>query len=258
MRILIVEDEKLAAEKLRKQLLELDEKIIVAGMTPSIEETVEWLDANEMPDLVFCDIHLADGLSFDIFKQRIVQSPVIFTTAYDHYAIRAFEVNSISYLLKPIQSDKLQESLSKYRNLRAHNAQSMQPAGQIDKLISIIQRGTTTTNYKQRFLVKVGTKIKSVPVNRVAYFFTEDRMNFIMTRDHDKLPIDHTLEELEDMLDPRHFFRLNRSYVVHYDAVKEIHTHFKGRVKVDLNPTVEEEIVISAEKTPLFKAWLDQ
>lgn len=258
MNVLIVEDEKLAAEKLQKQLLEIDDSLAIVGMTPSIEETVEWLDANDMPDLVFCDIHLADGLSFDIFKQRIVQSPVIFTTAYDHYAIRAFEVNSISYLLKPIQKEKLEDSLSKYRSLRQQNEQSMHNPGQIDKLISIIQRGTTTTNYKQRFLVKVGTKIKSVPVNRVAYFFTEDRMNFIMTRDHDKLPVDHTLEELEDMLDPRHFFRLNRSFVVHYDAVKEIHTHFKGRVKVDLNPPMEEEIVISAEKTPVFKAWLDQ
>lgn len=256
MHILIVEDEKLAAEKLHNQLKELLPHSTIVGMTPSIEETVEWLDTNPMPDLVFCDIHLADGLSFDIFKQRIVQSPVIFTTAYDHYAIRAFEVNSISYLLKPIQNEQLQESLNKLDKIKSHNQAAMQPLGQLDSLIGIIQRGTE--NFKQRFLVKVGTKIKSVPVKKVAYFFTQDRMNYIMTRDHEKLPTDHTLEELEEMVDPKHFFRINRSYLAHFDAVREIHTHFKGRVKIDLNPSIDEEIVISAEKTPLFKAWLDQ
>ncbi len=258
MNVLIIEDEPLAAENLQGQLAKIDSSIAVQACLPSVTESIAWLQANDMPDLIFCDIHLSDGLSFDIFKNVKVESPVIFTTAYDHYAIRAFEVNSISYLLKPVQLEKLSDSIDKYKNMQSNQGKGSEQSGSGDfnRLLDIIQKGSS--NFKTRFLVKVGHKIKSVPVSKIAYFYTRERLNYIVTFNDDRLPVDHTLEEIDELVDPRYFFRVNRKFIIHVDAVKEIHPHFKGRLKLDLTPEVKEEIVVSAERTPLFKKWLDQ
>jgi len=256
MKILVIEDEELAAEKLINTLKDIDGDITIAGATESVEETLDWLRSHENPDLIFSDIHLADGLCFDIFKDKAVECPVVFTTAYDHYAIRAFEVNSIAYLLKPIQKEKLQESLEKYHSLK--DKFTPHDPLKLDRLVDIIQKGSS--NYKARFLVKVGQKIKSIPTPKIAYFYTREKLNYIVTKSGDKYPVDHTLEEVDTGMDPKIFFRANRKFVINIEAVKEIHPYFKGRLKIELDPEpdLSEDLVISSERTPAFKEWLDQ
>ena len=254
MKVLIIEDEHLAAEKLQNELKELEPEMEFLGVIQSVEGSLKWLKENPAPDLIFCDIHLSDGLSFDIFKYGTVSSPLIFTTAYDHYAIRAFEVNSVSYLLKPVQTEKLKDALEKYKRLS--NGEEKEKPREFDRLVDIIQRGSS--QFKTRFLVKVGHKIKSVSTSKIAYFFSKDKLNYLFTNTGEKLPIDHTLEEVENMLDPKCFFRLNRQFIAQIDSIKEVHPHFKGRMKINLQPDIDEEIVVSSEKTPMFKQWLDQ
>ena len=253
MRVLIIEDEALAAEKLKVMLKEIDQEFEVAGVTKSVEGSLHWLNTNPEPDLIISDIHLSDSLCFDIFTDLKPKCPVIFATAYDQYAIQAFEVNSIDYLLKPIQKDKLKNSIEKFHDLKAKKVMTFPD---LDKIADVIKQ--TVRDYKSRFLVKVGTKIKSIPVNQIGYFFTHDKMTYIVVKDGKKYPVDHTLEEIDSLLDPKDFFRVNRKYVVHIETVNEIHPYFKGRLKINLNPHVDDDIVISSEKTPAFKAWLDK
>ena len=251
MKVLIFEDEKLASERLGDLLKELRPNTEVVAAIKSVEAGVLWLQNNEHPDLIISDIQLLDGTSFEIFSQVPVKCPVIFTTAYDQYAIRAFEVNSVDYLLKPIQSEKLENAIKKYEH-----KSSGQSSIDMEQIKSLLQSDQKT--YKSRFLVKVGQKIQAIPVEKIAYFFTRDKLTYIVTFENKKLPIDHTLEEIDGMLHPGHFFRINRKFIVHFEAVADIHPYFKGRLKLGLNPSIDEEIVISTEKTPSFKRWLDQ
>ena len=253
MRVLIIEDEALAAEKLEAMLKEIDRQFEIAGITKSVEGSMHWLKTNPEPDLIISDIHLSDSLCFDIFTGLKPKCPVIFATAYDQYAIQAFEVNSIDYLLKPIQKEKLKNSIDKFHELKAKNAIAFPD---LDKIAHIISQ--SNKEYKSRFLVKVGTTIKSIPVNQIGYFFTHDKMTYIVAKDGKKYPVDHTLEEIDKLLAPKEFFRVNRKYVVHIEAVNEIHPYFKGRLKINLTPHIDDDIVISSEKTPSFKAWLDR
>jgi len=254
MKVVIIEDESLASSKLQSMLAEIDPKIEVVHTLESVKSSNQWLNENPCPELIFCDIHLSDGLCFDIFNQGKIICPVIFTTAYDHYAIRAFEVNSIAYLLKPINKDKLEESIKKYNQLK-DNYTPHDP-NELNRLVDIIRGGTSV--YKSRFLVKVGNKIKSIPASKIAYFYSKEKLNYIITKGNEKYPVDHTLEEVDNFVDPKIFYRINRQFIIHIDSVKEIHPYFKGRLKLDLNPQMEEEIIVSSEKTPAFKDWLDQ
>jgi len=253
MKILVVEDEPLAGEKIISYLHQLLPDGEVSGPIASVSEGVAWLETNDSPDVIISDIMLSDGLCFDIYSALNTKCPIIFTTAYDEYAIRAFEVNSIDYLLKPISKDKLEASLQKISGVAERKDRD-----DVDfkKLAELLQMSNKT--YKSRFLVKIGLKIKAVPTNKIAYFFTQDKLSYIVSHQNDKFPVDHSLEEIDEMLDPKDFFRINRKYIVHIDAVREIHPYFKGRLKLELRPEVAEDIVISSEKTPAFKAWLDQ
>lgn len=250
---MILEDEKLASEKLEKALLEIEPSAEVVANLPSIASAVEWLQSHQHPDLILSDIRLLDGLCFEIFDQVKIEKPVIFTTAFDQYAIKAFEVNSIDYLLKPVQKEKLKQSLDKLKNLGQKNPASPVDYQEVVKLLKASQ-----PDYKSRFMVKLGQKIVAVPSEKIAYFFSEHKLTFIVTRDGKRLPIDQPLDELTAMLDPRTFFRINRQYIVTFDAIAEIHPYFKGRIKLLLNPKAEEEVVISSERTPEFKKWIDQ
>jgi DNA-binding LytR/AlgR family response regulator len=252
MNILIVEDEPLAAEKITSYLHDLLPAAIVHGPVTNIDDGIQWFENNDEPNVVISDIMLADGLCFDIYNATNIKCPVIFTTAYDEYAIRAFEVNSVDYLLKPVSKEKLKQSLEKITDLSPDKKNDID----FNKLAELLQQ--TNRSYKSRFLVKIGQKIKAIPTNKISYFFTQDKLSFIVSHKGDKYPVDHTLEEIDAMLDPKFFFRINRKYIVHIDAVKEIHPYFKGRLKLQLNPDVKEDIVISSEKTPTFKSWLDQ
>ena len=250
MTVLILEDETLAAEKIENYLQEIDPRIVIAGKLKSIESAVEWLSSNEHPDLILSDIRLLDGLSFEIFQKVKVQKPVIFTTAYDQYALRAFEVNSIDYLLKPVDIDKLRSSLEKYKSWSG---------GVANDFTEIVrQLKAAQPQYKSRFMIKLGQKIIAIPIEKVAYFYSENKLSFIITQDGKKYPTDQPLDELVDVLDPDRFFRANRQFIITFESIAEIHPYFKGRMKIHLTPKTEAEVVISSERTPEFKRWIDK
>lgn len=254
MKVLILEDETLAADKLEKLLSETGENIEVVARLKSIEAGQEWFADNTPPDLILSDIRLLDGLSFELFKSLDIDTPVIFTTAYDQYAIKAFEVNSVDYLLKPIQKEKLAAALKKYHD---HNdSQSAPSANGYAELMELLQ--AKQKEYKSRFMIRTGQKIVAVPVDKIAYFFSQNKLTYIVALDGKKYPFDQTLEVVDHQLDPKLFFRVNRQYIVKFESISEIHPHFKGRMKINLSPEADDEIVISADKTPEFKHWLDQ
>ncbi|MBO6497137.1 MAG: response regulator transcription factor [Roseivirga sp.] len=253
MKVVVFEDEKLASERLIELIQELRPNAEILASLKSVEAGLMWLQNNEEPDLIVSDIQLLDGSSFEIFNQQPIKCLVIFTTAYDEYAIKAFQVNSVDYLLKPIQKQKLENALQKYdERTSSSSSQSLD----IDKIREAIQG--SNVQYKSRFLVKYGQRIKAIPVEQIAYFYSQDKLTYLVTFEGKKLPLDQTLEELETVLNPDNYFRVNRKFIVHFDSVSDIHPYFKGRVKLDLQPESGEDIVISSDKTPLFKQWLDQ
>lgn len=250
MKVLILEDETLAADKLETTLMELQPEWQVVSRIKSIGSAVEWLESNPHPDLIISDIRLLDGLCFEIFAKVKVEMPVIFTTAYDQYAIRAFEVNSIDYLLKPVQKDKLKAALAKLQ------VPKDLPLPDYNEVLNFIK--SNKTSYKSRFMVRLGQRIVAVPSEKIAYFYSESKLTYIVTLDNKKFPLDQPLDELMDLLDPKRFFRANRQFIVAFDSIAEIHPYFKGRIKILLQPKSDEEIVISSDRTPEFKRWIDQ
>lgn len=252
MNVLIIEDERLAAEKLIDLINQYDQSINVVGHLKSVEASINWLRINDHPDLIFSDIELLDGKCFEIFEQVKISRPIIFTTAYDQYAIKAFESNGISYLLKPVNSEKLAASFKKIDLLKP----SSESVINLDTLSQLLKPETKT--YKRRFLIKVGQKIRSIPTADIAYFFTQDKLSYLMTRTNQRYPLDQPLDELENIVNPDDFFRINRRYLAKIEAIAEIHPYFKGRVKVRLSPEIDDEIVVSSDKTPHFKSWLDE
>ncbi len=249
MKILLIEDEPLAIKKLKHLLTELRPSCQVIYDTDQVREAIYWLDENPAPDLIFSDVRLKDGLSFEIFKRIEVPCPVIFVTAYDQYAIEAFEVNSIDYLLKPVTRKALENSF-----LRLEQMQSAFSGNSLQKAASTMLE--QQVEYKTRFLVKVGQRIRTVKTKEAAYFFSEDKVTFLCAHEGSKYPIDFTLEEVSELLNPQDFFRVNRQFLVNVEAIHEVHPYFKGRVKLTLSPDPETEIIVSANKTPEFKAWL--
>jgi two-component system response regulator LytT len=252
MNILIIEDEIVAAEKLKRQLNQYDSTIEVLAHLESVEESVAWLQAHpEAADLIFLDIHLADGLSFSIFEQVKVNTPIIFTTAYDQYALKAFEVNSLAYLLKPIKKAELARSLEKYEELQART-----DAVDFQQLAALMREQKPL--YQKRFLVYAGEKIKSVPVEDTAYFFAEQRYVFLVTQDGQRHIIDKTLDKLESLLDPDRFFRINRKFLISIESIGNMVSWSKSRVKVELQPPSEAEAIVSVDRSGNFKQWLDR
>jgi DNA-binding LytR/AlgR family response regulator len=251
MDVLIIEDEELAAERLQEMLLSIDGGINVLAKLPSVKESVRWLMQNSA-DLIFLDIQLSDGSAFNIFDQIDVQEPVIFTTAYDQYAIKAFEVNSIAYLLKPIRTRDLENSLEKYH--------SMESAFRIDveKLMSTYLGNQK--NYKSRFLIRIGDIYKKVQARDIAYFYAMEKSVFFKTHDGKTLPIEYSLDALEEVLDPDFFFRINRAYLVNIAAIKNMEAWSRGRIKLALEPEVKSEAytIVSIARSAEFKDWMDQ
>ena len=262
MKALIVEDEAPAARRLQRIMQEVAPEVEVLEVIDSVESAAKWLRHHHQPDLLFLDIQLADGLSFDIFDQVEITSPVIFTTAYDEYAIRAFQVNSIDYLLKPIEKEQLQRSIRKFQGLREQfTATTPAPAAapatlDIQALLSSMQLNKKT--YKERFLVKIGDKLVSLETSEVAYFTAEDKVVLLVTGKGQRYPVDYSLDELEQLLDPCEFFRLNRQFTVHIRSIGSIHSHFNGKLLVVLHPDATKEAMVSRERAPQFKQWLDR
>lgn len=257
MKILIVEDEDLAVKKLKKTLLSVDETATVVGEADSIKSTVNWLETNPSPDLILMDIELADGQSFEIFNQVHVKSPVIFITSYDEYALKAFKVNSVDYLLKPVQKEDLHAALDKYREMKKiYKSDDENPSISLEVLVKELQQKLHPKEFRKRFLVKHGQKLVSVEVDEIAYFFSDGRLNFFKTYDNRKFVVDYTMDELNEMLDPDKYFRISRSFFIYVNSVSQIHDYFGNRLILHLKPETDKEAIVSREKVTDFKTWL--
>ncbi|MBX2841815.1 MAG: LytTR family DNA-binding domain-containing protein [Flammeovirgaceae bacterium] len=256
MKVLIIEDEKPAAEKLERLLKKINAENEIVASLPSIKKSVDWLKENNgnQFDLLFLDIQLADGLSFEIFKQVTIDKPIIFTTAYNEYAIEAFKVNSIDYLLKPLTLDALSNSLQKLETLR-DNLPSKSQNSQLQALNEVLS--SLKKNYKTRFMVKLGEHIKSVPTEKIAYFLADGRNVFLFTSQNRKFIIDYKMEELSDLLQPSMFYRVNRSFVVNINAITDVLVYSNSRLKILTTPETEKEIIVSRDKVTSFKDWFD-
>jgi two-component system response regulator LytT len=252
MQILIVEDEELAVKKLQKTLAAVNATANIAGVTDSIKTTVEWLEGNPQPDLILMDIELADGQSFEIFNLTDVKSPVIFTTSYDEYALKAFKVNSVDYLLKPIQKEELQAALNKFQKIKGASNTDMN----MEILIKELQQKLQPKEYRKRFLVKHGQKLVSVEIDEIAYFYSDGRLNFFKTYDNKKFVVDYTMDELEEMLEPEKYFRISRSFYVAVNSIDKIDDYFGNRLILQLKPAVDKEALVSREKVTDFKKWM--
>jgi len=251
MKVVIIEDEKLAANHLEKMITKYDPSVQVLAKLESVEDSIDWFTANGDPDLIFLDIHLDDGLSFAIFEKVKVNAPIIFTTAYDEYAIKAFKMKSIDYLLKPILPEELYNAINKYKEWK-------KPEGSAIDMQSLIELITQKDPvFKTRFSISVGEKIKSVSIEQVAYFYSTQGITFLVTNDNLHYPIDLSLEQLTEQLDPKDFFRINRQFLVKLKSIRNVHVYPKSRLKIDLNPAYNEEIFVSIDKVTRFKAWLD-
>lgn len=247
MNVLIVEDEELAASTLQSMLQKIDPAIQVAAVLETVNATVNWLQHNE-PDLIFMDIHLGDGESFSIFKQVKVSVPVIFTTAYDQYTLKAFKNQGIDYLLKPYDKTELENALDKLNIIRNVSGVSTQPVF------------APTGPYRNRFLIKSGKLIKSIPVSDVAYFMAEDKFLFLVTRDGQQFIIDETLSSLEPQLDIKDFCRISRKFILHVTSIQKMYMLSRNRVRVILQPAPPEgvDVIVTEERADFFKRWLDQ
>lgn len=255
MKILIVEDEELAVRKLRSLLAETRPDAEVLTDLDSIESTVEYLRNQETPDLILMDIELVDGQSFEIFDRTQVRCPVIFITSYDEYAIQAFSVNSVSYLLKPIEKADLLSAFNKYDQLKEYFSTNA-PGFSIDQLIEELQIRLHPRQFRKRFLAKYSNRLMTIETPDIAYFFSEGRMNFFRTFDNKKITIDYSIEDLEKSLDPSDYFRINRSYLISLKSVVRIDEYAGQRLILQLKPAATESIIVSREKVSIFKHWM--
>jgi two-component system, LytTR family, response regulator LytT len=257
MNVFLVEDEPLAVKKLERLLREVAFDLQVAGTAGSIRTAVEWLENNPAPDLIFLDIELSDGQSFEIFQRTRVHSPVIFVTSYDEFALQAFKVNSIDYLLKPVQREDLSAAIDKYRMLKEQYVREANPiSASIESLLLSLTGGAAQPTWRTRFLVKHLQKYVTVEVADIAYFWSEGRVNFFKTHKGQKYLVEYTMEEIEAMLNPNDWFRVSRQFLISVPAVAEIHPYFNNRLKLHLNPKEPEEVTVSRERVSDFKVWL--
>lgn len=257
MKVLIIEDEQLAVDKLTQTLNKVTPEAQVVGVAESIAASVKWLtDYPDKADLILMDIELADGQSFAIFDEVQVDCPVIFTTSYDEYALKAFKVNSIDYLLKPIQQSELKAALQKLNNLKSAFGSVDSQTLKIEKLVNELQKQAHVATYRKRFLVKHLQKLVSVEVSSIAYFYCDERVNFFTTYDNKTYIVDYTMDEIEDIVDPDRLFRVSRSLIVSIDGVDQIQPYFGNRLALRLKPNFEREAIVSREKVNDFKRWM--
>ncbi|MDW3652018.1 MAG: LytTR family DNA-binding domain-containing protein [Bacteroidia bacterium] len=252
LHILIIEDEIIAARNLQQILKDYPEQVEILATLRSVAKATAWLkDHQEKVDLVLMDIQLTDGISFDIFEKIELRKPIIFTTAFDEYAIRAFKLNSIDYLLKPVLAEELYSALDKWKDINP-------PSPRIDyrKLAEEIQ--LYQPKYKHRFLVKRGASLFSIPTSEIAYFHADGNLVLLRTLDNKNYPVSYSLDQLSQELDPEFFFRITRNVLIHFPAIKKVNSYFKGRLSLEVEPPAKENLVISSKKAPAFKEWLDR
>jgi two-component system LytT family response regulator len=248
MKIVLIEDETPAAERLIEALAEIGSDLKPIALLATVKESIQWLKTHEQPDLIFMDIELTDGQSFQIFDEIRLDCPVIFCTAYDEYWQKAFEYNSIDYLLKPVSKDKLAASIHKYEQLKLHFSQSLEQLQRFHKNIE---------GYKKRWLIKRGADYITLKTEEIAFFYAAHKMICLVDTVGQRYLLDKSLSDIEKELNPAQFFRLNRQYLAHINAIKKLKAVGKGKLQVELDPQAPEEIIISADQTAAFKDWLD-
>ncbi len=254
MKVLIIEDEPAASKRLAKMLTSIDDSISIIAVIESVEDAVNWFRKNEEPDLAMVDIQLSDGRCFDIFSQVDVECPLVFTTAYDEYAVDAFKVNSIDYLLKPIDRKALNNAIKKYHNLKQKFGRENKV--KLDALLTRLDIEKPV--YKSRFLVKSGQSFQTISTRDIIAFYIESQLGFLITNAGKKIVIDQSLDELETILDPDKFFRINRQMIVAIDAIQSIHQYFNSRLKLNLIIDYQDDVLVSRNKVQNFKKWLDR
>ena len=260
LKILIIEDEPLSADKLERQLLSIDGTSEILAKLAGVTESVTFLQ-NNTPDLIFADVHLSDGISLEVFDRVQCDAPVIFTTAYDQYAIEAFKTNSIAYLLKPVSKSSLLQAIGKYRRLHGISLEREDEGrsgdGDINKLASLISRLKPTANFKQRFLVQSGNgNLHSFHLDDIGYFFADGKHTFLVSRDGKRFFCDNNISQLATLLDPARFYQINRKYIIEIGSIAEMVPYSKSRVKLTLSPATDEDVIVSVDRSPGFKAWL--
>ncbi|MEO2060190.1 MAG: LytTR family DNA-binding domain-containing protein [Mesonia sp.] len=251
MRTIIIEDEKPSARRLERMLEKLN--VPVEQLLHSVNDSIQWLLENEQPDLIFLDIQLSDGLSFEIFEEIEVESAIIFTTAYDEYALKAFKLNSVDYLLKPIDEEELETALKKYRSKFVNNNELTANLSELKKLLGSENSAKT---YKKRFTVKVGQHLKMFPVDQIECFYSENKGTYLQTKDNRSYLLETTLENLEAELNPEKFYRVSRKFFVNINAIDDMVSYTNSRLKVKLNHFDEQEIIVARERVKDFKEWL--
>ncbi len=253
MKVLIIEDETPAAEKLERYLKRYDPNVEVLSKISSVGDSVNWFNHEHTEvDLIFMDIQLTDGKSFEIFEKANVDKPIIFTTAFDEYALEAFKVNSIDYLLKPITFSDLEKALSKFENLKESLSKDSTQPNLYEALAQLQNK-----SYKTRFMVKLGEHIRSIPTENIAFFYAEGRDVYLVTDEKRKFIIDYKLEQLEGLLDPKLFNRLNRSFILNINGIKDVVMYSNSRLKIFLHFDFDKEIIVSREKVSPFKEWFN-
>jgi two-component system response regulator LytT len=253
MRVIIIEDESKTAKELKGMLEEIDTDIRVETVLPSVASAIKWLKENTAPELIFSDIQLGDGLSFEIFREVQTEAPVIFCTAFDEYAIRAFESNSIDYLLKPITEDMLQKSLEKYLRFKEHLISSNQYAANLNKVLVQMD-----TSYKQNVLVHYREKIIPVRVAEIHFIYASNGLVYVYTGHDKSYPVQYTIEQMETMLNPQQFFRANRKFMVNRDVISNIEHYFNRKLVLTTTHEAPEKIIISKVRAPAFLKWMEQ
>jgi two-component system response regulator LytT len=256
IKVLIIEDEIPAQRLLKETLQEIDVKTEVIGCLNSIKSSVEWFQNNPHPDIVLLDIQLSDGLSFEIFKQVNIESSIIFTTAYDEYAIQAFKVNSIDYLLKPVEKDELQTAFEKYYQYNTQFIQEKNSSINFSELAALIKN--EKSEYRKRFLIQSNESFFHLPVEEIALFYSMQGITFAVTFEKREYPINFSLEGLKEQLNPDIFFKINRQFIVNIEAIKRVHSYFNGKLKLEIEPLHTEDIIVGKDKASAFKRWLDK
>jgi two-component system LytT family response regulator len=251
IKILMLEDEEPAVKRLQKLLKEVEPDTEVTAVLDSIKKAKNWLQQNPAPDLILVDLHLADGNSLQLFKEIEIPSPLLFITAYDEYALQAFKLNSIDYLLKPVKREELFQAIKKFKLQKLKE----QPAMNITKLLEAMQQ-PFADKYKDRFVIRYGEHIKTIETKDTAYFYTEARVNFLVTFEGKRYVIDYNLDQLEQMLNPQLFFRINRQFIISLQSIDDMTAWTKARVLIKLKPLSKHETIVSTERSPEFKKWL--
>ncbi|EMR03616.1 LytR/AlgR family response regulator transcription factor [Cesiribacter andamanensis] len=259
MKVLLVEDEKLAADRLEKLIRRLEPQADIVGRATSVQSACDWLEQHGAPELAFLDIQLGDGLSFEIFERCPLQCPVIFTTAYDAYALKAFKLNSIDYLLKPIEEEELEGAFKKFHQWQGSRAANSTAALPLPDPMALERtRLQLSRQYKQRFLIRLGEQLHAIPVEEILYFWNEEKATFLTTTAGRRYLVDYSLNQLEELLDPALFFRINRQQMLRLESIKNIIAYSGSRLKVVLQYAETKEALVSRERVNEFKAWLDR